>query len=423
MARKAAKRPATVKLNLVPPYIAAARMTRAALVVTVIVCLLILGGMGLWWRTNAAEVVRLNETLQKKSQEAQVVQDLESKAQQKRQEVSDISEALRVLDDIRKSGDEWANIMQKIAAWIPEEVKLTGLTLQGSPTNAQSVVLVGYTTSVMKLRDFYSQLSQSALFSSVAIQAVDKNGVPIPVAGLPPVLPKEKPKPEVGAELAPPGQQGQPAPTPGAPTPGAPMPSVGPGTGMQGAPSGEPGMGMHGGPTGESGMGMHGAPSGGPGMGMHGAPSGGPGMGMHGGPTGGPPAMGPGAPMMGGMMGMAPMMGAMPMMGAGQQQQIIRDPTAPRNAVYFVILATLAKPVQVATSLQPAQPAVGMAGAMGGMGPAGGLPPGAMPGEALLGPEAAEAAGAGAPPSGPAAPPGERAGGIGGRAGGLGETE
>jgi hypothetical protein len=96
--------------------------------------------------------------------------------------------------------------------------------------------------------------------------------------------------------------------------------------------------------------------------------------------------------MMGGMMGMAPMMGAMPMMGAGQQQQIIRDPTAPRNAVYFVILATLAKPVQVATS------------------------PGAMPGEALLGPEAA---GAGAPPSGPAAPPteGERAGGIGGRRG------
>jgi len=411
MARKAAKRPATVKLNLIPPYIAAARMTRAALVVTVIVCLLILGGMGLWWRTNAAEVVRLNETLQKKSQEAQVVQDLESKAQQKRQEVSDISEALRVLDDIRKSGDEWANIMQKIAAWIPEEVKLTGLTLQGSPTNAQSVVLVGYTTSVMKLRDFYSQLSQSALFSSVSLQAVDKNGVPIPVAGLPPVLPKEKPKPEVGAELAPQGQQGQPGPAPG-----APMPSGGPGMGMHGAPSGGPGMGMHGAPSGGPGMGMHGAPSGGPGMGMHGAPSGGPGMGVHGGPTGGPPAMGPGAPM---MMGM----GGMPMMGAGQQQQIIRDPTAPRNAVYFVILATLAKPVQVATSLQPAQPAVGMAGAMGGMGPAGGLPPGAMPGEALLGPEAAEAAGAGAPPSGPAAPPGERAGGIGGRAGGLGETE
>jgi Tfp pilus assembly protein PilN len=409
MARKAAKRPATVKLNLVPPYIAAARMTRAALVVTVIVCLLILGGMGLWWRTNAAEVVRLNETLQKKSQEAQVVQDLESKAQQKRQEVSDISEALKVLDDIRKSGEEWANIMQKIAEWIPEEVKLTGLTLQGSPTNAQSVVLVGYTTSVMKLRDFYSQLSQSALFSSVAVQAVDKNGVPIPVAGLPPVLPKEKPKPEVGAELAPPGQQGQPGLAPG-----APMPSGGPGMSMHGAPSGGPGMGMHGAPSGGPGMGMHGAPSGGPGMGMHGAPSGGPGMGMHGGPTGGPPAMGPGAPMMGGMMGMAPMMGAMPMMGAGQQQQIIRDPTAPRNAVYFVILATLAKPVQVATSLRPPQPAAGMMGAMGGMAPAGGLPPGAMPGEALLGPEAA---GAGAPPSGPAAPPGEGAGGIGGRRG------
>jgi len=408
MARKAVKRPATIKLNLVPPYVAAARMTRAALVVTVIVCLLILGGMGLWWRTNAAEVVRLNETLQQKSQEAQVVSDLENRAQQKRQEVFDISEALKVLDDIRKSGDEWANLMQKIAAWIPEEVKLTGLTLQGSPTSAQSVRLVGYTTSVMKLLDFYSQLSQSALFTSVSLLTVDKNGVPVPVAGLPPVLPKEKPKPEVGAELAPQGQQGQPAPTPGAPT-----------------PSGGPGMGMHGAPSGGPGMGMHGAPSGGPGMGMHGGPMGGPGMGMHGGAGMG----GPGAPpawAMGGPMGAGPMMGGMPMMGAGQQQQIVRDPTAPRNAVYFVILATLAQPVQVATSLQPAQPAAGMMGAMGGMGPAGGLPPGAMPGEALLGPEAAEAAGAGAPPAGPAAPPpaiGEGTGGTRGRAGGLGEME
>ncbi|MFA0748984.1 PilN domain-containing protein [Fervidibacter sp.] len=398
MARKPVKKPATIKLNLMPPYIAAARMTRVAAVVTVIVCLLILGGMGLWWQSNAAEIARLNETLQQKTREADEVTALESQAQQKRQEVSDISNALKVLDDIRKSGDEWANIMQKIAAWIPEGVKLTELTFQGSPTEAQAVRLVGYTTSVMKLRDFYSQLSQSALFSSVSLQAVDKNGVPIPVAGLPPVLPKEKPKPEVGAELEPQeGQQGQPGPAPG-----APMPSGGPGMGMHGAPSGGPGMGMHG------------APSGGPGMGMHGAPSGGPGMGMHGGPTGGPPAMGPGAPMMGGMMGMAPMMGAMPMMGAGQQQQIIRDPTAPRNAVYFVILATLAKPVQVATSLRPPQPAAGMMGAMGGMAPAGGLPPGAMPEEALLGPEAA---GAGAPPSGPAAPPGEGAGGIGGRRG------
>ena len=399
MARKAVKRPATFKLNLVPPYIVAARMTRAALVVTVIVCLLILGGMGLWWRTNAAEVVRLNETLQQKDKEAQVVLDLESKAQQKRQEVADISNALKVLDDIRKSGDEWSNIMQKIAAWIPEEVKLTEMALQGSPTNAQSVRIVGYTTSVMKLRDFYSQLSQSALFSSVSLLTVDKNGVPIPVAGLPPVLPKEKPKPEVGAELAPQAQQGQTAPTPGAPTP-----SGGPGMGMPGAPSGGPGMGMLG------------APSGGPGMGMHGAPSGEPGMGMHGGPTGGPPAMGPAAPMMmSGAMGMGPMMGGMPMMGAGQQQAITRDPTAPRNAVYFVILATLARPVQVASSLQPAQPAAGMMGAMGGMGPMGGLPPGAMPEEALLGPEAA---GAGAPTE-PATPPpttGE-GGGIGGRRG------
>jgi len=109
------------------------------------------------------------------------------------------------------------------------------------------------------------------------------------------------------------------------------------------------------------------------------------------------------------------------MMGAGQQQAITRDPTAPRNAVYFVILATLARPVQVATSLQPAQPAAGMVGAMPGMGPMGGLPPGAMPEEALLGPEAA---GAGTP-TGPGAPPpaiGEGAGGIGGR-GGIGGAE
>ncbi len=397
MARKAVKGPKSLKLNLMPPYIAAARMTRVAAVVTVIVCLLILGGMGLWWQSNATEIARLNETLQQKTQEAQVVLDLESKAQQKRQEVADISNALKVLDDIRKSGDEWANIIQKIAAWIPEEVKLTELTLQGSPTSAQSVRLVGYTTSVMKLRDFYSQLSQSALFSSVSLVTVDKNGIPVPVAGLPPVLPKEKPKPEVGAELAPQGQQGQPGPTPGAPTP-----SGGPGMGMHGAPSGGPGMGMHGGPMGEPGMGMHGAPSGGPGMGMHG------GAGM-GGP-GAPPAWA-----MGGPMGAGPMMGGGPMMGAGQQQAITRDPTAPRNAVYFVILATLSKPVQVATSLQPPQPAAGMMGAMGGMGPAGGLPPGAMPEEALLGPEAA-----GGAPAGPASPPpaqGEGVGGIGGRRG------
>jgi len=238
MARKAVKRTATIKLNLMPPYIAAARMTRVAAVVTVIVCLLILGGMGLWWQTNAAGIARLNETLQQKDKEAQVVLDLESKAQQKRQEVADISNALKVLDDIRKSGDEWANILQKIAEWIPEEVKLTELTLQGSPTSAQSVRLVGYTTSVMKLRDFYSQLSQSALFSSVSLVTVDKNGIPVPVAGLPPILPKEKPKPEVGAELAPQGQQGQPAPTPGAPTP-----SGGPGMGCMEHPLADLGWG------------------------------------------------------------------------------------------------------------------------------------------------------------------------------------
>jgi len=403
MAAKRTKRPASIKLNLIPPYVAAARKTKAAVVLTVIVCLLVLGGMGLWWRTNAAEIVRLEQELQRKTQEAQVVLDLESKASSKRQEVADITNALKVLDDIRKSGEEWTNITRKIAEWIPEEVRLTQMTYQGSPTSAQSVILVGYTTSVRKLRDFYSQLSQSALFSQVVLQAVDKNGVPVPVVGLPPVLPKEKPKgPEVATELAP-SQQ----------------PSAAPG-----APSGGPGMGMHGGPgpMGATGMGMHGGPpSGGPGFGMHGAGgpmggppmAGGPGMGMHGGGGMGASPMGA----FGGlMMGGGPMMG---MMGGMQQQQaIVRDPTAPRNAVYFVILATLARPVQVASSLQPAQP---MMGGMPGAGmPMGAMPPGAISPEEIAGAEALSGApGATAQPGG--APP--TGGGIGGRRAGEELTE
>ncbi len=364
MAVKRTKHPASIKLNLIPPYVAAARKTKAAAVLTVIVCLLILGGMGLWWRTNAAEIVRLEEELQRKTQEAQVVLNLEKEASSKRKEVEDITNALKVLDDIRKSGEEWTNITRKIAEWIPEEVRLTQMTYQGIPTSAQSVILVGYTTSVRKLRDFYSQLSQSALFSQVSIQAVDKNGVPVPVVGLPPVLPKEKPKgPEVTTELAPPSQQ---------------PPAV---------PLGEPAMGMHGGPSpmGAGGMGMHGVPpSGGPGMGMHGAGgpmagppmAGGPSLGMHGGGIGAPPPLALGGPMMGG-----------PMMGGMQQQAIVRDPTAPRNAVYFVILATLARPVQVASSLRPAQPAAGMPG------------PGMMGSGPMMGPEfAGPSVGAGEPP-------------------------
>lgn len=237
MAAKRTKHPASIKLNLIPPYVAAARKTKVALVLTVVLCLLILGSMGLWWRTNAAEIARLSDDLQRKQQEAQVVQGLKSKAQSIRQEVADISNALKVLDDIHKSGEEWSTILKKISAWIPEEVRLTALNFVGMPTNAQSVVLTGYTTSVNKLRDFYSQLSQSALFTTVSIITVDKNGIPVPVVGLPPVLPKEKPKaPEVTTELAPPSHQ--------------PTPEAG---------AGAPGMGMHGAP-----------PSGGPGMGTHG---------------------------------------------------------------------------------------------------------------------------------------------------------
>ncbi len=98
-------------------------------------------------------------------------------------------------------------------------------------------------------------------------------------------------------------------------------------------------------------------------------------------------------------------MGGGPMMGGMQQQQAItRDPTAPRNAVYFVILATLARPVQVASSLQPtlpAQPGMGGPGMMGpmGMGPEfagpGGpasepAPPSASGGAGATGPEREE---------------------------------
>ncbi len=364
MAAKKARRPTSIKLNLMPPYIAAARKTKMMSVLTVILCFLVFGGMGLWWRTNATEIARLNEDLERKKQEAQQVLEKQNKAQSIKQEVADITNALKVLDDIHKSGSEWTNILTKIASWIPEDVRLTGLNFEGSPTNAQSVVLMGYTTSVLKLRNFYSQLSQSALFTNVSIVTVDKNGFPVPVVGLPPVLPKEKPKaPEVAKELAPQGQQ--PTPEAGA----APTPMGGPGAGMPGpTPMGGPGAGMPG-PT----------PMGGPGAGMPGpTPMGGPGAGMHA-PA---PMGGPAMPMMG-MGGFA--------MGIGQQQQIVRDPTAPRNAVYFMIRATLFRPVQVASTLQPPQPAAGMPGAgmapmgMGGMPPGGSPPEGESGGEAMTG--------------------------------------
>lgn len=62
-----------------------------------------------------------------------------------------------------------------------------------------------------------------------------------------------------------------------------------------------------------------------------------------------------------GALGAGPMMGMGQMMSGIQQQlQIpVRDPVAPRNAVYFVILATLARPVQVAASLSPPQTVAG----------------------------------------------------------------
>ncbi len=391
MPAKKTKSPASLKLNLLPPHVAAARKTRMAVVLTVLVLLLTFIGMGLWWQSNAAQISRLNEELQQKTAQAQEVQAIQNKAQQIRSEVGDISSAIQVLDDIRNSGKEWSTLLQKIREWVPEEVRLTSLTLQGGMTNAQSVVLTGYTTSVMRLRDFYSQLSQSPLFSSVQLQAVDKNGVPVPVTGLPPVLPKERPKgPEVTTELAPSGQ-------PSAP-PGAGEAVGGSGMGMHGGPGGPPmggpGMGMHGGPGGP--------PMGGPGMGIHGGPGGppmgGPGMGMHGGP-GGPPMGGPGM-----MMGGPGMMMGPGMMGGMQQSPIVRDPVAPRNAVYFAIIANLAQPVQVAKTLAPPAPAGQPFGGMPG-GPSM-MGPGGMEGPAGMGPGGMEGP-AGGGPGGPPPAPGE----------------
>ncbi|MCS7192174.1 MAG: PilN domain-containing protein [Armatimonadetes bacterium] len=388
MAAKKRKTPGGIKLNLIPPYIAAARKAKNALILTVILCLLIIGGMGLWWQTNASEIVRLEDDLQRKTQEAQEVLNMQNKAQSIRQEIADISNALKVLDDIHQSGQEWANILEKISLWIPKEVRLTAINFEGTSTNAQSVVLMGYTTSVIRLRNFYSQLSQSALFTSVSIITADKNGIPVPVIGLPPVLPKEKPKaPEVTTELAPQGQPPSPGATPSAGTPAGPrMGGHGPG-GMGGPSMGGPGM--PGGPP--AGPGMGGPPMGGPGM--PGGPPAGPGMGGHGpGGMGGPPMGGPGMPggppagpgMGGPPMGGPGMPGAAPMMGQGapmggfgavQQQQIVRDPVAPRNAVYFAIRATLTRPIQVASTLQPPQPV--QPAPMPGMGS--GMPSGAPP--------------------------------------------
>jgi len=390
MAAKRKQRLSSVKLNLMPPYIAAARKVKAATIATVVLVLLILGAMGIWWRSNAAQIARLNEELQQKSAEASKVKELEDKASRIRSEVQDITTALTILDDIRNSGKEWMGLLLKIREWIPEDVRLTSLTLQGGPTNAQSVVLTGYTTSLRKLRDFYSQLSQSALFTNVQLQYVEKNGAPIPVTGLPPVVPKPPEKPKVGAELGQPSPSGASPAGPGMAPGGAGAPGIPPG-----AMAGPQAMGAHE-PTG--GTGARGMPSE--------ASTGPEPMGMPSGAMPGAPGMGAMPPMMGG-----PMMGG-PMFGAGQQQvPIVRDPTAPRNAVYFAIVATLAQPVQVAKSLQPPQPATGMPlGGMPQMGPA-----------VSMGPEAARAEGA-APPTPPEAERGETGGRL-GRRRGLGGEE
>jgi hypothetical protein len=125
---------------------------------------------------------------------------------------------------------------------------------------------------------------------------------------------------------------------------------------------------------------------------------------LPGGVTGGAPPTGsgglPGAPMPGaqpgGMPPMMRMMGPMPgmeaMPGGTTGAALVRDPTAPRNAVYFIIRATLKTPLSIAPKLHAPPPT--MAGAMGG-GMPGAMMPEAMPG----------AMPPGEMPSGGAAPP------------------
>lgn len=395
--------PVVPKLNLMPPHLAAAKRLTMAIVGTTIMALLILAGMGIWWQSTAATVTRLETELQQKTQEADQVRSLQQQAELIRSGVKALSDRLAIWDDIRQSGPQIAQLLRQISSWIPDGVRLTALQFQGGPTptggtalppgmpgapmtagleamgapgmpgmvtsttgapggtQISAVTLIGYTVSLYQLADFYSHLSQSDLFSSVQLALFEWNGRSYQGSHLPPILPKGA----TGAKAV--GQQGL-SPQ-GQPQPTGPEASGPGGSALPSAPTGEPSMGAHGGPT----------PMAAPGMGAHGgspSPMGAPGMGAQGAPSGAPP-----------MMGMAPM-GApgMGMMGGGNvSAQIVRDPTAPRNAVYFVIQATLRSPLQIAPKLRAApQEAAGTPGgamAPGAMSP-GAMAPGAMPGAA-----------------------------------------
>lgn len=383
MPAKRGAQPAVPKLNLMPPYIAAAKRLTAAIIGTAVMVVLVLLGMGLWWQSNASVVARLEQDLQQKTQQANEVRQKQEQAEKIRMAVQTLSNRLAILDDIRQSGKQIADLVRQIAAWVPEGVRLTALQFQaggapggammspagmpgapmgmpgapsmvgpeaaempgmgrmGAPTptaaggtQINAVTLIGYTQSLYRLADFYSHLSQSDLFTNVQLELFEWNGRPYQGGNLPPILPKPATgKKEIG--------QGGPTTTPPGGTAPAATPGAVPAPGM-----GAPAMGAHGGspaPAGVAGMGAHGGPS----------PSA---------PPAGMPAM-----------GMMPMAGAGAMPGITTGAAIVRDPTAPRNAVYFVIRATLKAPLSIAPKLHAAS----TAGAMGAGAP-GAMPPGAM---------------------------------------------
>lgn len=103
--------------------------------------------------------------------------------------------------------------------------------------------------------------------------------------------------------------------------------------------------------------------------------------------------------------------GIMPVGATGAA--IVRDPTAPRNAVYFVIRATLKTPLSIAPKLYAAPTAGAMGAGMPGAMPSGAMPPGAMPPGAMAPgalPPGGMALGAPTPPAATPSPGGATSG-------------
>ncbi|MCS7223946.1 MAG: hypothetical protein NZ959_05255 [Armatimonadetes bacterium] len=400
------------KLNLIPPHIRALRYTGIAIGGTVVLTALLIAPMLIWWQANASAIGDLDRAIQEMDPKVKEVQQMESNAGSIRSGVQVLADRLSTLDDLHASGKTWSDGLTRITEWIPEGVRLTSLQLTGGQTQATGVLLIGYTTSVRRLAKFYGHLTLCPHLTEVELQEWEWRGVRYPGAQLPPIVPKEL-KPPTGETVGV-------LPTPGAGAPGGQMPSVGVG------PAAGPGVPPAGGaPAGGAAGGQ--APTMAPG-GMAGPPGGG----QQGG--GGSPTIQPGQPAMpgggGAAMPMMPMMGGAGMGGPGmgmggpggfgQQVAIVRDPAAPRTAVYFVIRANLKNPLSVGGKLAAAAaPAAGaggtgmpMMGAMPMMG--GGMPMGGMPGAG--GPPGAATAGesGGAGVGGPASG-GEEGSGLGGR--------